>query len=51
MNPTTDDEQENDITENTNMVDSQLVRGLKRRKSNKVFQNNKSSEPAVPTKQ
>jgi hypothetical protein len=26
MNPTTDDEQENDITENTNMVDWQLLR-------------------------
>jgi hypothetical protein len=30
MNPATDDEQENDITENTNMVDWQLVRGIKR---------------------
>jgi hypothetical protein len=49
MNPTTDDEQENDITENTNMVDWQLVRGIKRRKSNKVFQNNNPSQPAVPT--
>jgi hypothetical protein len=49
MNPTTDDEHENDITENTNMVDWQLVREIKRRKSNKVFQNNNSSEPAVPT--
>jgi hypothetical protein len=49
MNPTTDDDEGNDITENTNMVDCQLVRGIKRRKSNDVFQNNNSSEPAVPT--
>jgi hypothetical protein len=49
MNPTTDDKQENDITENINMVDWQLVKGIKRRKSNKVFQNNNSPEPAVTT--
>jgi hypothetical protein len=49
MNPTVDDEQENDITENTNMVDWQLVREIKRKKSNKVFKNNNSSEPAVTT--
>jgi hypothetical protein len=49
MNATTDDDQENYITENTNMVDWQLVRRIKRRKSNKAFQNNNSSEPVVPT--
>jgi hypothetical protein len=31
------------------MVDWQLLRGIKRRKSNKVFQNNNSPEPAVTT--
>jgi U3 small nucleolar RNA-associated protein 14 len=44
MNPATDDEQENDITENTNMVDWQLVRGIKRRKS-------KSSRTTIPLNQ
>jgi hypothetical protein len=48
MNPTTDDDQENDITENTIMVDCQLVSGIKRRKLNNFFQNNNSSEPEVP---
>jgi hypothetical protein len=36
MNPTADEEQENHMSENTNMVDWQLVKGIKRRKSNKV---------------
>jgi hypothetical protein len=49
MNPTTDDEQENDITNNTNMVNWQLVRGIKLRKPNKVFHNNNSSKPSVTT--
>jgi hypothetical protein len=49
MNPTTHEEQENDISENSNMVDWQLVKGIKRRKSNKIFQNNNPSEPAETT--
>jgi hypothetical protein len=47
MNATTDDDQENDITENTNMVDWQVVRGTKRRKSNKVFPLNQQYQQAI----
>jgi hypothetical protein len=46
---TTDDEQDQDITDNTNMPNWQIVNGTKRRKTNKVLQDNNSIESPVTT--
>jgi hypothetical protein len=46
---TTDDEQDEDITANTNMPNWQIVSGTKRRKTNKVLQDNNSTESPVTT--
>jgi hypothetical protein len=46
---TTDDEQDEDITDNTNMPNWQIVSGTKRRKINKVIQDNNSTESPVTT--
>ncbi|PNF31804.1 hypothetical protein B7P43_G11362 [Cryptotermes secundus] len=47
--PTTDDEQDGDITETTNTTAWQKVRGTKRRKTNKVTQSNNPPEATVTT--
>jgi hypothetical protein len=41
---TTDDEQDEDIPDNTNMPNWQIVSGIKRKKTNKVLQDNNSTE-------